>query len=93
MEPSLGADPSERLYRRRRPAVAEGMERTTGIEPASSWLEAKCPTDGASFAWSGRGITIPRPQRWQRRALPLSYYRMEAYPGVEPGLLGLQSST
>jgi hypothetical protein len=65
-----------------------------GYRPHYSWLEATRVSVNTLTPKSSRRVLTPRPSRWQRDALPLSYYcAMEAPAGVSPACPGLQSGT
>lgn len=64
-----------------------------GYRPHYSWVEATRVSVNTLTPWSSRRVLTPRPSRWQRDALPLSYYCMEAPAGFSPAWPGLQSGT
>ena len=45
-----------------------------GYCPHYSWVEATRVSVNTLTPWSSRRVLTPRPSRWQRDALPLSYY-------------------
>ena len=45
-----------------------------GYRPHYSWVEATRVSVNTLTPWSSRRVLTPRPPRWQRDALPLSYY-------------------
>ena len=45
-----------------------------GYRPHYSWVEATRVSVNTLTPWSSRRVLTPRPSRWQRDALPLSYY-------------------
>lgn len=48
--------------------------RVNGYRPHYSWVEATRVSVNTLTPWSSRRVLTPRPSRWQRDALPLSYY-------------------
>lgn len=64
-----------------------------GTAPIYSWVEATRVSVNTLTPTSSRRVSTPRPSRWQRDALPLSYYCMEAPAGVSPAWPGLQPGT
>ena len=48
--------------------------RANGYRPHYSWVEATRVSVNTLTPWSSRRVLTPRPSRWQRDALPLSYY-------------------
>ena len=56
----------------RLPKVGDG--RVNGYRPHYSWVEATRVSVNTLTPWSSRRVLTPRPPRWQRDALPLSYY-------------------
>jgi hypothetical protein len=48
--------------------------RVNGYRPHYSWVEATRVSVNTLTPWSSRRVPTPRPSRWQRDALPLSYY-------------------
>ena len=73
-----GSKRRESNSRDRRRGAGTGS-RTPSVSLEDSYAAVDTPPAG-----SGRPDTIRRPLTWQANALPLSYYRREARPGIEP---------
>lgn len=76
MEPPVGADPTLPRYKGGVRAGEGGVERMTGLEPATACLEGRCSTSRAPSASAG--------------ALPLHHQQLKTRgprcrPGLEPG--------
>ena len=51
--------------------------RANGYPPHYSWVEATRVSVNTLTPWSSRRVLTPRPSRWQRDALPLSYSALQ----------------